>query len=95
MITLSVGQLRGDPDQHFHNVKVVTFDLIHHEYRGDKLIGNYKGYKKIKNEDLNCYPKGETEVVLSAAFIKQRDDLWVKRDLMIKYFKKNYQNRSF
>ena len=83
--------MRGDPDQHFHNVKVVNFDIIHHDYRGDKLIGNYKDYKKIKNEDLNCYPKGETEVVLPAAFRKQRDDLWVKRDLMIKYFKKNFK----
>ena len=62
-----------DPDQYFDNVKVVNFSITHHECHDDKLIGNYKDYKKIKNEDLNCYPKGETEVALSVAFRSKRE----------------------
>ena len=37
-----------DPDQYFDNVKVVNFGIIHHECHDDKLIGNYKDYKKNK-----------------------------------------------
>ena len=51
--------MRDDPDQYFHNVKVVNFGIIHHECRGDKSIGDYKDYQTIKYEDLNRYPKGE------------------------------------
>ena len=51
--------MSDDPDQYFHNVKVVNFGIKYHECRGDKLIGDYKDYKTIKYEDLNRYPKGE------------------------------------
>ena len=78
-----------DPDQYFDKVKIVDFDIIHHECPGDKLIGNYKDYKTI--QELNRYPKEKIKVVLSAAFRNKREDLWVKRDLMIKYFRENFK----
>ena len=83
--------MRDDPDQYFDNVKVVNFDIMFHECHGDKLIGNYKDYKTMENEDLNRYPKGEDEVVLSAAFRNKRDHLWAKCDLMIKHFMENFK----
>ena len=49
--------IRDDPDQYFDDVKVVNFDIIHHECNGDKLIGDYKDYKTFKTEDLSLYPK--------------------------------------
>ena len=30
------------PDYHFRNKKVVNFDIIHHECRGDPLQKSYK-----------------------------------------------------
>ena len=54
-------------------------------------FGNYKDYKTIKNEDLKRYTKGEAQFILSVAFRIKRDDLWVKRDLMIKHFKENFK----
>ena len=32
--------MRDDPHQYFDSVKVANFDIIHHECRGNKLIGN-------------------------------------------------------
>ena len=78
--------MRDDPDQYFDKVKVVNFDITHDV---NKLIGNYKDCKTIKNEHLTRYPKGETEVVLSVAFRNKRDDLWVKGDIMIKHLWEN------
>ena len=73
--------MHDDPDTYFKNAKVVNVDIINHECRGDKLTGTYKDYKTIKSEHL-CN-------VLSAAFRNTRDDLRIKRDLMIKHFKEN------
>ena len=81
--------MRDNPDSYFNNVKVVNFDIINHECRGDKLIGPSKGYKTVKSEHLTNYPKNDAEVVLSAAF-QNRDDLWVKHDFMIKHFREYF-----
>lgn len=86
---IKYGNMRDNPDSYFKNVKVVNFDIINHECRGDKLIGPYKGYKTIKSEHLTNYPKNDAEVVLSAAF-QNRDDLWVKHDFMIKRFREYF-----
>lgn len=64
--------MRDNPDSYFNNVKVVNFDIINHECRGDKLIGPYKDFKTIKSEHLTSYPKNDAEVVLSAAFQNRR-----------------------
>ena len=82
--------MRDNPDSYFKNVKIVNFDMINHECRGDKLIGTCKDYKTIKSEHLTDYPKKEAEVVLLAAFCYKRDDLWIKRELMIKHFRENF-----
>ena len=67
----------------------MNFDIIYHECRDYKLIGDCKDYKTIKTEDLIRYPRKEAEVVLPAAFRNKRDNLWVKRDLMINHFRDN------
>ena len=77
-------------DSYFKNVKAVNFDIIHHECLGDELKGTYKDYRTIKNEHLANYPKEEAKTVLSAAFHNKRDDLWVKRDFIIKHFKEKF-----
>ena len=79
--------MSDNPDSCFKNVQAVNFDTIHHECRDDKLKFTYKDYKTIKNKHLANYPKEEAKTVLSAAFRNKRDDLWVKRDFMIKHFK--------
>ena len=88
---LKYKEMKDDLDYYFKNVKVVNFDIIHHECSGNKLQGTYKNYKTIKNEDLTNYPKNDAKTVLSAAFRTKRDDLWIKRDLMIKHFKENFK----
>ena len=81
--------MHDDPDQLID--KVVNCDIIHHDCRGNKVIGNHKDYKTIKNEGLYRYLKGEAKVVLSAALRNKREDLWVTRDLKIKHFKENFK----
>ena len=65
--------------------------MIHYECHGDPLKGSYKHYKTIKNNDFKNFPKNEKIQVLFRIFCKiNRDDLCLKRDLVIEYFKKNF-----
>ena len=48
-----------NPDKYFENKKVVNFDIMHHECRGDPLQWSYKGYQTGKSEDLKKYPRVE------------------------------------
>ena len=83
-------EMRDDRDHYFKNVREINFDIINHECRGDKLQGTYKDYKTIKNENLTNNSKEEAKVVLSTAFRNERDDLRIKRDLMINHFKEKF-----
>ena len=79
-----------DPTSYLFQKKVINFDIIHHECRGDPLEGSYEDYRTIKNGNFKKFPKNDEEQVLSGIFCNiKRDDLWVRRDLMVEYFKKN------
>lgn len=87
---LKYKDVSDNPDSYFENVQVVDFEIIHGECRGNKLQGTYKGYKTNESKHLDNYPKKEAKSVLSAAFRNKRDDLWVKHDIVIKYFRENF-----
>ena len=80
-----------NPTYLFSSKKVVNFDIINHEYRGDKLEGSYKEYETIKKVDFKNFPENEKKDT-TAGIVKniKRDDLWLKRDLMIEYFFKKF-----
>lgn len=82
--------MRDDPNSYFKNVKVVNFYIIHHECCGDKLVGTQKNYQTNESEHLADYAKKDAKVVLLAAFRKMRDDLRIKRELMMKNFGENF-----
>ena len=56
---LKYKDMSDDLDSYFKNAQVVSFDIIHHECRGDELKGTYKDYRTIKNKHLAKYPKEE------------------------------------
>lgn len=76
-----------DPNDYFKNKKVINFDIILHESRGDPLQNASKSYKTIEKNDFNNYPKNDEKKVLDAVFINKKDDLWLRRYLMINHFK--------
>ena len=46
-----------NPDQFFRNTKIVNFDIIHHECRGDKLEKSYAHYQTVFEDDFKNYIK--------------------------------------
>ena len=80
-----------NPTSYFFQKKVTNFDIVHHKCRGEPLEDSYKNYKTIKNDDFKNFRKNDKEKVLPEVFRNiKREDLWIKRDLMIDYFKKKF-----
>ena len=79
-----------NPDHYFDRKKVINFQMINHQCRGDLVTKTEKNHKTVRNDDFKNYPAYEKNKTLSAIFRNRRDDLCVKRDLMIKHFRKNF-----
>ena len=84
---LKYKEMIEDPNDYFKNKKVINFDIILHESRGDSLQNASKSYKTIEKNDFNNYPKNDEKKVLDAVFRNKKDDLWLRRYLMINHFK--------
>lgn len=45
-----------NPTRYFEKKKVINFDIIQHDSRGDPLEGSYKSYQTVNKKDLEKYP---------------------------------------
>ena len=43
----------------FREKKVVNFDIIHHECRGDTSEGIYRNYKTVESADFKSFPEND------------------------------------
>lgn len=78
-----------NPTKYFDQKKVVNFNIIHHECRGDPLEGSYNNYQTVKESDLKNYPKNEKEEAIGGLIrYFDRKDLFVENNIVTDYFKK-------
>ena len=69
--------------------KVINFDIIHHESRGDPLEGSYKDYQTVKSKNLKNYPKPEKKKTVSAIIRNiKRSDLYLEGNMVKDHFVK-------
>ena len=79
-----------NPDQSFQNTKIVNFNIIHHECRGDKLTNSYEHYQTVFKHDFENYIKKDKETVLSSALRNQdklKQSIYFEKNLVLKHFK--------
>ena len=79
-----------NPDQSFRNTKIVNFDIIHHECRGDKLNNSYEHYQTVFKDNFKNYIKRDKKTVLSSALRNQnklQQSIYFEKDLVISHFK--------
>ena len=77
-----------DPNDYVDRAKIVNFDIIHNRYREYPLTKSIREHGTIPSDDFVKYPAQVKKRIISAALRNKRQDLWVKRDLMIEHFKK-------
>ena len=56
---LKYREIADDSDYYFKNKKVINFNMILYQCRGDPLKKSIKEYKTVYNNDLRNYPKNE------------------------------------
>ena len=86
---LDYKDMSDDPDNYFQNKKVINFNIIHNQCRGDRSQKSNKDHKTVSKDDFKNYPETDKNKVLSSVFRNNGDDLWIKRDLMTEHVKKN------
>ena len=99
----------GDMDSHFSKAKVINFDIIHHQCRGNKLEKPEQYYQTIHDKDFVNYENHvRNETILTAiksegddihfehGFLKQHIKTDVEKDLMSNGFfiKKNNNKKT-
>ena len=78
-----------DPNKYFKNLKIVNFDLIHHECRGDPLEKDIREHFAIQNQDFKKYPKNEKREVVGGALRNQdktKQEIFIKKDIILQHF---------
>ena len=73
--------------EYFENAKIVNFDLINNECRGDSLKNSVEHYQTIKKEDLKLLRKDDERDFVASAIRTPRNDVKVARDVATEHFK--------
>ena len=84
---LKYERFEKDRDAYLKNARIINFDIIHHESRGDELQNSYKHYKTVGEKNFDKMPKNGRKKATAACFRSKRKDLYVQRDIMLAYFK--------
>ena len=80
--------------EYFENAKIVNFDIINHECRGDPLQNSVKHYQTIKKLDLKNVKKNDEEQFIAAAIRSRRNDVNLARDVINEHFKVDFIQKN-
>ena len=78
---MTFNEIIQNPDNHFENVFITNFDLIHNQCRGDKLTHDRKFYETLFKEKLNSEINDieQKDRFVSAAINSERKDVYIEK----------------
>ena len=80
-------KINKNKKEYFSEVKIVNFDIIHNECRGDPLQNSVKYYETIYKENLQRAKEEDREEFISEAIKSRREDLYIEKDVINQHFK--------
>ena len=80
-------KINKNKKEYFCEVKIVNFDIIHNECRGDPLQNSVKYYETIYKENLQRAKEEDREEFISEAIKSRREDLYIEKDVINQHFK--------
>ena len=84
-------EIVNNPKEHFDNVYIKNFDLIHHQSRGDVLNYSEKFYKTISISQLKQIDYPKSYQFVAAAIKSERDDVYLEKNVIKKHFEKDIE----
>ena len=70
---LKYEKFQENPDNYMKNVKIINFDLIHHQCRGDKLQHSEEHYQTVFAKNLIRHKNEDKKHFVSSALRTQKD----------------------
>ena len=84
---LKCEQFQDDSQGHFERTKLINFDMIHAQARGESLDKKSEDlYKTVRERDIQGYT--DRDSIVSSAIRSRRKDLHLVSRLIVKHFKK-------
>ena len=78
-----------DTDRHFNETKIVNFDIIHKQCRGEVVpFELLKYYQTVNQIRVSEYPSDDQEKILSSTFCTDSKDIYFKKETTAKHFLK-------
>ena len=84
-------EIVNNPKEHFDNVYIKNFDLIHHQSREDVLNYSEKFYKTISISQVKQIDYPKSYQFVAAAIKSERDDVYLEKNVIKKHFKKDIE----
>ena len=66
-------RFKENSDNYMKNIRIINFDLIHHQCRGDKLQHSEECYQTIFEKNLLKHKKEDKKVIVDSALRTQKD----------------------
>ena len=76
-------------DSHLSRVKVVNFDIIHPQCRGDKLENPERYYQSIYDKDFINYENHVRKEAVSTTIKSECDNIHFERDFLKQHIKRD------
>ena len=89
---LKWNEFKNDRDTYVNETKLVNFDIIHNEHRGDKLKKTIKEYNTITKENLKQFPPSEKHSAVAACFRSSNKNINISKAVAKEHF--NCSNRN-
>ena len=78
-----------DPDKSFKTTKIINFDTIHHECRGDKLEKPVSYYQTMFEDDFKKHLKQDKNKIIGNALRTHKElhqDIFFEKELVKNHF---------
>ena len=83
-----------DTDSHFKQAKIINFDIIRRECRGEVPKDVLVDYQTVRDNDVLSYPKNEQRKLLSSTFRTDTQDIYFENKTIKKHFECEKKPRS-
>ena len=83
--------LLRDIDKDFSLTKIINFDIIHRESRGEVVPKELlRQYQTVNEKQVCQYPVDHQQKILSSAFRRDREDIYFEKERLKNIFLKKF-----
>ena len=69
-----------DADKHFREAKIINFDIIQRECRGEEVPKDLlQYYQTVRDKSVSEYPASDQDKIVSSAFRTDRKDIFFEQ----------------